>query len=73
LRKNADGKTIDLEAGRAAKGYKRFPPELWAKVETEVAAHPEATQEELAGKIGVSRSTVGRAVRGLRGGLAATR
>jgi len=71
--KNADGKTIDLEAGRAAKGYKRFPPELWAKVETEVAAHPEATQEELAGKIGVSRSTVGRAVRARRGGLAATR
>jgi hypothetical protein len=62
----ADRKNIDLEAGRKAKGYKRFPPEVWARVESEVAAHPTATQEELAPKIGVSRSTVGRVVRARR-------
>lgn len=62
----ADRNTIDLEAGRKAKGYKRHPPELWAKVEREVAANPDATQQALAREIGVSRSTVGRVARGRR-------
>jgi Helix-turn-helix len=63
----AERNDIDLKAGREAKGYKRFPPEVWVKVEHEVAAaQPGATQEELAHKIGVSRSTVGRAVRARR-------
>ena len=66
----ADRNDIELKAGREAKGYKRFPPEVWAKVEHEVAAQPDATQEELAHKIGVSRSTVGRAVRARRASLA---
>jgi hypothetical protein len=59
-------KGIDLAAGRAAKGYKRLPPEQWAKVEDAVRAHPEATQQELARETGVSRATVGRVVRACR-------
>jgi hypothetical protein len=66
----ADRNEIDLKAGREAKGYKRQPPELWAKVEREVVASPHATQQELARKIGVSRSTVGRVVRGRRAAAA---
>jgi transposase-like protein len=65
----ADRNAIELEAGREAKGYKRHPPELWAKVEQEVAANPDATQQELARKIGVSRSTVGRVVRSRTGSV----
>jgi hypothetical protein len=67
----ADRNAIELEAGRAAKGYKRLPPELWAKVEQEVAANPDATQQALARKSGVSRSTVGRVVRARRAAVAA--
>jgi DNA-binding XRE family transcriptional regulator len=43
-----------------------LPPETWAKVEEVVAAHPGATQLELARQCGVSRSTVGRVVRARR-------
>jgi hypothetical protein len=66
----ADRNAVELKAGREAKGYKRFPPEVWAKVEHAVAAQPDATQLELAHKIGVSRSTVGRVVRARRASLA---
>jgi hypothetical protein len=62
----ADRNAIELTAGREAKGYKRFPPEVWAKVEAAVRSDPEATQLELARQCGVSRSTVGRVVRGPR-------
>jgi hypothetical protein len=48
----ADRASIELTAGREAKGYKRLPAELWAKVEREVAANPEATQQPLARKTG---------------------
>jgi len=34
----------------------------WAKIAREVAANPNATQKELARKIGVSRSTVSRVI-----------
>jgi hypothetical protein len=57
---------IELTAGREAKGYKRLPPEQWAKVEDAVRKHPGATQLELARQCGVSRSTVGRVVRARR-------
>ena len=63
----AQRKGIDLAAGREAKGYKRLPAEQWAKVEEALrAAHPAATQDELARRSGVSRSTVGRVVRSRR-------
>ena len=62
----AQRKGIELAAGRDAKGYKRLPAEQWAKVEEAVRAHPGATQEELARRSGVSRSTVGRLVRARR-------
>jgi len=39
---------------------------VWAKIAREVAANPKATQKELARKIGVSRSTVGRVMRAPR-------
>jgi hypothetical protein len=54
---------IELTAGRETMGRPRLPPEVWAKVKQAVAAHPEATQLELARQCGVSRSTVGRVVR----------
>jgi hypothetical protein len=66
----ADRNAIELAAGREAKGYKRHPPELWAKVEREVAANPDETQQALARKIGLSRSTVGRVVRARRAAAA---
>jgi plasmid maintenance system antidote protein VapI len=47
-------------------GRLRLPPEVWAKVEREMAANPDATQQALARIIGVSRSTVGRVVRARR-------
>jgi uncharacterized protein YerC len=59
----ADGANIDLKDGRVAKGYKRLSPELWAKVAVTLASNPEATQQEVAHKTGVSRSTVGRVKR----------
>jgi hypothetical protein len=62
----ADRFDIPLELGRKAKGYKRLPAERWAEVVRVIAAHPEATQDELARKTGVSRSTVGRVVRAQR-------
>jgi ribosomal protein S25 len=62
----ADRNDIELKAGREAKGYKRHPADVWGKVEREVAANPHATQQALARKTGVSRSTVGRVVRARR-------
>jgi uncharacterized protein YerC len=59
----ADRANIDLKDGRAARGYKRLAPELWAKVAATLAANPKATQQEVARKTGVSRSTVGRVKR----------
>jgi DNA invertase Pin-like site-specific DNA recombinase len=56
----ADRADIDLRDGRAARGYKRLAPELWAKVAATLAANPRATQQEVARKTDVSRSTVGR-------------
>jgi plasmid maintenance system antidote protein VapI len=53
-------------AGRQTMGRLRLPPEVWAKVEREMAANPDATQQALARIIGVSRSTVGRVVRARR-------
>ena len=47
-------------------GRPRLPAEVWAKIAREVAANPKATQKELARKIGVSRSTVGRVMRAPR-------
>jgi hypothetical protein len=64
----ADRAGIELTAGRETMGRPRLPPEVWAKVEDAVRAHPEATQLELARRIGVSRSTVGRVVRARRPG-----
>ena len=57
---------IELTAGRRTMGPPRLPPEKRAKVEQAVAAYPGATQEELARRCGVSRSTVGRVVRARR-------
>jgi hypothetical protein len=56
---------ISLTLGRETMG-RRLPAERWAQVARAVAAHPEATQKELARKTGVSRSTVGRVVRARR-------
>jgi transcriptional regulator with XRE-family HTH domain len=47
-------------------GRPRLSVEVWAKIAREVAANPNATQKELARKIGVSRSTVGRVMRAPR-------
>jgi hypothetical protein len=57
---------------RAGKPWaiRHCPAELWRKVEIEVAADAEATQQELSRKIGVSRPTVGRAVRARRAAVA---
>jgi hypothetical protein len=63
----ADRAGIELTAGRRTMG-RPLPPETWAKVEEVVAAHPGATQLELARQCGVSRSTVGRVVRARRAG-----
>ena len=49
---------IELTAGRRTMS-RPLPPEKRSKVEQAVAAHPDATQEELARQCGVSRSTVG--------------
>jgi ribosomal protein S25 len=62
----ADRNNIALTAGRKTMGRPRLPPELWAKVEREVATNPDTTQTELARKIGVSRAMVGRVVRARR-------
>jgi hypothetical protein len=67
----ADRASIELTAGRDAKGYKRFSAERWAEVERAVLRHPNLTQEQLARKIGVCRSTVGRVVRARRAALVA--
>jgi hypothetical protein len=67
----ADRNAIALTAGRETMGRSRLAPEVWAKVEREVAAHPDATQQALARKISVSRSTVGRVVRARRAALVA--
>ena len=62
----ADRNGIALKAGRETMGRPRLPAEVWAKIARKVAAKPNATQKELARKIGVSRSTVGRVMRGRR-------
>src|SRR5215813_9890792 len=62
----ADRNAIALTAGRETMGRPRLPAEVWAKIAREVAANPNATQKELARKIGVSRSTVGRVMRAPR-------
>jgi hypothetical protein len=59
----ADRNAIALKAGRETMGRPRLPAEVWAKIAREVTANPNATQKELARKIGVSRSTVGRVMR----------
>jgi Winged helix-turn-helix DNA-binding len=65
----ADRAGIELTEGRKTMG-RPLSPELRAKVNQAVEAHPDATQLELARQIGVSRSTVGRAVRARRAALA---
>src|SRR5215468_2740399 len=62
----ADRNAIALKAGRETLGRPRLPAEVWARIAREVAANPNATQKELARKIGVSRSTVGRLMRAPR-------
>ena len=59
----ADRNDIVLKAGRETMGRPRLSAEVWAKIAREVTANPNATQKELARKIGVSRSTVGRVMR----------
>jgi hypothetical protein len=59
---------IELTAGRRTMG-RPLPPDKRANIEQAVAAHPEATQLELAPRCGVSRSTVGRVVRARRAAL----
>jgi hypothetical protein len=66
----AEREGIDLTAGRAAKGYKRLPPERRAKVEDAAREHPEATQKQLARQAEVSLSTVRRVLRARREALA---
>jgi hypothetical protein len=62
----ADRNAIALKAGRETMGRPRLPAEVWAKIAREVAANPNATQKELARKIGVSHLTVGRVMRAPR-------
>jgi len=62
----ADPNAIALKGERETMGRPRLPAEVWAKIAREVAANPNATQKELARKIGVSRSTVGRVMRAPR-------
>ena len=62
----ADRNAIALKPGRETMGRPRLPAEVWAKIARELAANPNATQKELARKIGVSRSTVGRVMRAPR-------
>ena len=59
----ADRNAIALRPSRETMGRPRLPAELWATIAREVAANPNAMQKELARKIGVSRSTVGRVMR----------
>jgi hypothetical protein len=61
-----DRNAIALKAGRETMGRPRLPAEVWVKIAREVAANPNATQNELARKIGVSHSTVGRVMRAPR-------
>ena len=65
----ADRAGIALTAGRKTMG-RPLSPQLRTKVREAVEQHPDATQLELARQIGVSRSTVGRAVRARRAALA---
>ena len=62
----ADRNAVALKAGRETMGRPRLPAEVWAKIAREVGVNPNATQKEVARKIGVSRSTVGRVMRGRR-------
>lgn len=55
---------IELTAGRAAKGNRPLAPEQRAKIIEIRRANPQATQEEVARKAGVSRPTVSRVTRG---------
>ena len=69
----ADRNNIALTACRETMGHPRLPAELWRQVEIEVAANPEATQQALARKIGVSRAMVGRMVRARRAAVTSAR
>jgi DNA-binding XRE family transcriptional regulator len=62
---------IDLTAGRETMGRHRLSPEQRARVIEARRANPDAPQQRIAQKAGVSRSTVGRIERGRRGALAA--
>src|SRR5215469_14445024 len=62
----ADRNAIALKAGRETMGRPRLSAEVWAKIASEVAVNPNATQKELARKIGVSRWTVGLVMRAPR-------
>jgi transposase-like protein len=62
--RRAERAGIELTAGREAKGYKRLPAEQYAKIMTVRQANPQATQEEVARRVGVSRPTVSRVTRG---------
>jgi DNA-binding XRE family transcriptional regulator len=58
---------IELTAGREAKGYKRLPAARRAQIVEARRAMPDATQEEVARRAGVSRATVSRLTRGHNG------
>jgi DNA invertase Pin-like site-specific DNA recombinase len=62
--RRAERAGIELTAGRAAKGYKRLPAEQYAKIIAVRQENPQATQQEVARKAGVSRPTVSRVTRG---------
>jgi uncharacterized membrane protein len=62
----AERECVELTEGRAAKGYKRLPPERRAAIEAALRDNPEATQEEIARQLGVSRPTVTRIEGGRR-------
>jgi transposase-like protein len=57
---------IELTAGREAKGYKRLPAARRAEVIAVRRAMPDATQEVVARRAGVSRATVSRLTREVR-------
>jgi DNA-binding XRE family transcriptional regulator len=57
---------IELTAGREAKGYKRLPAARRAEIIAVRRAMPDATQEVVARRAGVSRATVSRLTRGHR-------
>src|SRR5271163_4669330 len=62
--RRAEHAGIELTAGREAKGFKRLSSEQYTKIIAVRRANPEATQEEVARRVGVSRPTVSRVTRG---------